>query len=183
MNTFDMKLVQVGAYSYGELNVITFANKSKLYIGNFVSIAENVSFLLDVEHHMDYISTYPFKVKALEKCKCEAISKGDIVVEDDVWIGFGAVIMSGVRIGRGAVVAAGAVVVNDVPPYAIVGGVPAKVLKKRFENNIVSKLASIDYKQLSLAKIESCCDYLYMLVSDSNIDTLIEKINSGDTDE
>ena len=183
MNIFDMESVQVGDHSYGELNVISFANKSKLYIGNFVSIAENVYFLLDVEHHTDYVSTYPFKVKVLEKCKYEAISKGNIVIEDDVWIGFGAVIMSGVRIGKGAVIAAGAIVTKNVPPYTIVGGVPAKALKKRFGDNIVSKLTLIDYKQLSPTKIKDCCDCLYTVVNDDNIDGLVKEINKGETDD
>ena len=71
-------------------------------IGNYVSIAENVYFLLDVEHYIDHISTYPFRVKLLQECKSESFAKGNIVVEDDVWIGFGAVIMSGVTIGKGA---------------------------------------------------------------------------------
>ena len=102
-------------------------------IGNYISIAQNVHFLLDVEHFANHISTYPFKVKLLHSQKSESFSKGDIIIDDDVWIGYGATILSGVRIGQGAVVATGAVVTSDVPPYAIVGGVPAKVIKYRNE--------------------------------------------------
>lgn len=177
---FDMDTVKVGNYSYGELNVVSFNNRSKLIIGNFVSIAQNVVFLLDVEHYTNHISTFPFRVKALNTLKDEAHSKGDIIVEDDVWIGYGATIVSGVRIGKGAVIAAGAVVTKNVPEYTIVGGVPAKVLKKRFADNIASKLSSIDYKDFSLVKIESCCDCLYTAVNENNVDALVDKMNSGE---
>lgn len=132
MDVFCPDSVTVGNYSYGELNVVSFNSKTKLSIGNFVSIAQNVSFLLDVEHYIDHCSTYPFKVKMLNEIQCESFSKGDIVVEDDVWIGYGATIMSGAHIGKGAIVAAGAIVTKNVPVYAIVGGIPAKVIKYCF---------------------------------------------------
>ena len=139
-NFFNIDLVEVGNASYGELNVISFANKCRLYIGNYVSIAQEVVFLLDVEHRLDCISTYPFKVKTVKLCKAEAFGKGDIIVDDDVWIGYRAIILSGVHLGKGAIIAAGAVVTKDVPPYAIVGGNPAKVIKYRFDKNIIDKL-------------------------------------------
>lgn len=132
MNCFPINIVEVGSYSYGELNIVTFDSKSKIKIGSFVSIAQQVSFLLDVEHHTNHMSTFPWKVKMLGESVPETFSKGDIVIDDDVWIGYGAIIMSGVHIAQGAVVAAGAVVVKDVPAYAIVGGIPAKVIKYRF---------------------------------------------------
>lgn len=76
----------------------------------------------------------------LQKVKHEATSKGDIVVKDDVWIGYGSIILSGVHIGQGAVIAAGSVVSHDVPPYAIVGGVPARLIKYRFSEEMTKKL-------------------------------------------
>ena len=148
MNIFPKEVVTVGKFSYGELNIITFNNKTKLKIGNFVSIASNVSFLLDVEHRTDTISTYPFKAKMLNTCVSEGYSKGDIIVEDDVWIGYGATIMSGVHICQGAVIAAGAVVTKDVPAYAIVGGVPAKLIKYRFDEELINECKKIDYTKL-----------------------------------
>lgn len=84
MNMFDSSIVKAGKHSYGELNVVSFGNESTLTIGNYVSIAENVYFLLDVEHYTDHISTYPFRVKMLQECKRESFAKGNIVVEDDV---------------------------------------------------------------------------------------------------
>ncbi len=148
MNVFPIDLVSVGNASYGELNVVTFDEKTHLKIGNYVSISQEVRFMLDVEHYTDRISTFPFRVKILNECKYEAFSKGDIVVDDDAWVGYGSIIMSGVHIGQGAVVAAGSVVTKDVPPYAIVGGVPAKVIKYRFDNEIIKELLKLDFGKL-----------------------------------
>ena len=123
-------LIDVGKNTYGPINALMFNRDSKLIIGNFCSIAPRVSFIVSADHYTNHISSFPFKVKVLGE-SYEGVSKGDIIVDDDVWIGYGATIMSGVHIGQGAVVAAGAVVTKDVPPYAIVGGVPAKVIKYR----------------------------------------------------
>lgn len=163
----DTKVV-VGKESYGELSIITFNRHSSLKIGNFCSIASNVQFVLDADHQLNAVSTYPFKVALLKTEKMEATSKGDIIVDDDVWIGYGATIMSGVHIGQGAVVAAGAVVTKDVPPYAIVGGVPAKVIKYRFEPEMIEELLKIDYSKLTKEDIEKHIDDLYTELKDPN---------------
>lgn len=175
MNHFPVELVSVGKCSYGELNVVTFNCCSKLKIGSYCSIAQHVRFMLDVEHPVNTISTYPYKAKCL-KIGDEAFSKGDIVVDDDVWIGYGAIIMSGTHIGQGAIVAAGAVVTKDVPPYAIVGGVPAKVIKYRFTPDIINELLKIDYSQLTEEMIESHVDEFYAELNDvKQLDWLPQK--------
>jgi len=101
--------------------------------------------------------------------KCEARSKGIIKIDDDVWIGYGATIMSGVHIEQGAVVAAGAVVTKDVPPYAVVGGVPAQIIKYRFENKIIEKLLQIDFSKIDEKIVRQNINKLYISV-DENID-------------
>lgn len=145
-NIFDTKNVHIGNYSYGVINVSSDTN-NKLIIGNYCSIAENVKFLLGLDHPTNLFSTYPFKSYFMNGI--DAISKGDIIVDDDVWIGYGAIILSGVHISQGAIIAAGAVVTKDVPPYAIVGGVPANILKYRFSKEIIQELLKIDYEHLN----------------------------------
>ena len=162
MNCFPKNVVEVGRYSYGELNVITFDYKTKLCIGSFVSIAQQVTFLLDVEHYIDHLSTFPWKVKMLGESTPETFSKGDIVIGDDVWIGYGATIMSGVKIGQGAVIAAGAMVTKDVPPYAVVAGVPAKLIKNRFPKDKLNKIIDVvDYKNVTKEWVKEHIDDLY----------------------
>ena len=130
LTCIDPDRLELGKASYGELSVVSFNLKSKLIIGNYCSVAQKVTFLLDVDHPMNQFSTYPFRVKFLNTHQFEAISKGDIFVGDDVWIGYGATILSGVNIGQGAVIAAGALVTHNVPPHEIWGGCPAKCIRQ-----------------------------------------------------
>lgn len=166
MNDFNFNNVKLGYGSYGELNIVDFGGNNKLIIKNYVSIAQNVSFILNADHYTTHISTYPFKVKILQSQLSESFGKGNIIINDDVWIGYGATILSGVHIGQGAVVAAGAVVTSDIPPYAIVGGVPAKVIKYRFKPEIIEELMKIDYSKLTKEQIEQHIDELYVELKD-----------------
>lgn len=168
-----MDEVSVGRYTYGGIRVINYNKKERLKIGSFCSIAQEVTFILNADHRVDTLSTFPFKVKVLGE-NLEGFSKGDIIVDDDVWIGYRATIMSGVHIGQGAVVAAGAVVTKDVPPYAIVGGVPAKVLKYRFEPEIRGKMEKIDFSKLDEEKIKDHLKFLYEpLTLDSDLNWML----------
>lgn len=161
LHSLNYRNVEVGKYTYGALQVLNYNENVKLKIGNFCSIGGNVLFLLSAEHKIDSISTYPFKVRCLHETDNEAISKGDIIVDDDVWIGQNAIILSGVHIGKGAVVAAGAVVTKNVPPYAIVGGNPAQIIKYRFSEDIVAELLKVDYSKLTKEMIRNHINDLY----------------------
>ena len=144
------KNVSVGNYTYGKINVQMFkGEKVTLKIGHFCSIANDVIFVLGGEHDYKYISTYPIRKYVLKEDVNESKAKGNIEVGSDVWIGRNSMILSGVHIGQGAVVAAGAVVTKDIPPYAIVGGVPARVIKYRFSEEIISELMKVNYDCLT----------------------------------
>lgn len=162
---FDPTCVEVGRFTYGGLRVLTYNKNNKLKIGNFCSIAQEVMFVLSADHYTDHISSYPYKVWVLKE-EQEGVSKGDIVVEDDVWIGFRSIVLSGVHIGQGAVVAAGSVVTKDVPPYAIVGGVPAKIIKYRFEPQMIEELLKVDYSKLTERMIKEHINELYTDLED-----------------
>lgn len=179
VNVFDPSRVSVGKGSYGGIEIYTYgAPDAKLMIGNYVSIGPNVRFMLSGEHRTDTITTYPFRAYDPINPECEDICKGPVIVKDDVWIGMGSTILSGVTIGQGAVIAAGAVVTKDVEPYAIVGGVPAKLIRYRFLEPIRKKLLSVDWSTLSAEKASALKGSLTSPVSDANVDELIACINS-----
>lgn len=175
-NVHNYKKVIAGKHSYGIVDAL-FASKTgeKLYIGNFCSIGENVLFVVAAEHGYKSLSSFPFKVKIAGE-KNEALSKGDIVVKDDVWIGINSTILSGITINQGAVVAAGSVVTKDVPPYAIVAGNPAKIIKYRFSEPIIEKLLKVDYSKLTDEKIINNLNNLYTEITEDNVDELLDKI-------
>jgi len=172
-NKFDQSKVTVGKNTYGKLNVYTFGNSNeKLDIGNYVSIADNVTFLLGGNHPSSGISTYPFNVKIFGE-ETEATTKGPIIVEDDVWIGLNCLILSGVKINQGAVIAAGSVVVKDVPAYSIVGGNPAKIIKYRFEKEVISELLKLDFSKLDNKTLIKNRALLYESLNKDNIKSII----------
>lgn len=145
---FEMNAVTVGRYTYGNLDVRSWGSENeKLIIGDFCSIA-NTTFVFGGNHNYSHFSTFPSKVRFLGAIR-EAYSNGPIVVSNDVWLGIDTMVMSGVTIGQGAVVAARSVVVKDVPPYAIVGGNPAKIIKYRFSSEIIEKLLKVNFKKLN----------------------------------
>ncbi|MGN9136261.1 CatB-related O-acetyltransferase [Clostridium sp. HCP1S3_B4] len=163
---FNIECVNVGKETYGPLYVLTFNKNQMLTIGNYCSIAPEVCFLLSADHATNCISTFPFKVKILHSEKFEGQSKGDILVHDDVWIGYRAIILSGVEIGQGAIIAAGSVVTKNVPPYAIVAGVPAKVIRYRFSKDICNELLKMDYNNITKKWLDKYCKEMYTPITE-----------------
>lgn len=166
VNYFYQDCVSVGKATYGPLEVLTCNQKQHLRIGHFCSVAQGVTFVLSADHDVKRISTFPFKAQCFKTVRVEGISKGDIQVDDDVWIGYGATILSGIHIGQGAVIAAGSVVTKDVPPYAIAGGVPAKVISYRFSEDLIAELLKIDYSRLDEIMLKKHEDKLYQPLTD-----------------
>lgn len=121
----------------------------KLIIGRFCAIARDVKFIMNgANHKLSGFSSYPFGIFAhgwerVMPSMDELPYKGDTEIGNDVWIGYEATIMPGVKIGSGAIVASKSVVVNDVPPYSIVGGNPAKVIRIRFDDETIGELLRI----------------------------------------
>lgn len=127
-------------------------NRDRLIIGKFCSIACGAKFLFNSANHtLSSLSTYPFPLFfeewGLEKKNVAASwdNKGDIVIGNDVWIGYEAVIMAGVTIGDGAIIGARAVVTKDVPPYTVAGGIPAKPIKKRYPEETIAALSELKW--------------------------------------
>lgn len=144
-------LIKIGRHSYGhEFFVHWEGEPCQIYIGRYCSIAHGVRFFAGQEHHTEWGTTYPFSHLPREWSECRAITghpatRGNIIAENDVWIGYGALIRSGVTIGNGAVVGMGAVVTHSVPPYAIVAGNPARIVRYRFEQEVIERLQKIEW--------------------------------------
>ncbi|ARE24934.1 MULTISPECIES: CatB-related O-acetyltransferase [Streptococcaceae] len=151
-NVFNIDQVEVGRYTYGQLNIKMFGDKSKfLKIGSFVSIAEGTKFLLAGEHDYYKWTTFPIEKYVLKIKQSEPISKGNIIIEDDVWIGENTLILSGVTIGQGSVIAAGSVISKDVPRYSIVAS--NRIIKYRFPDSERKKLQLLDFDRLTLEDV------------------------------
>lgn len=152
-------LIEVGEYSYYDdpddptafetRNVLYHYGPEKLVIGRFCALGTGVRFIMNgANHRMDGLSTFPFPIMGGSWAEHFDLitglpDRGDTVVGNDVWMGHSAMIMPGVRIGHGAVVASGAVVVDDVPDYGIVGGNPAKVIRSRYSESDIARLLAL----------------------------------------
>ena len=146
-------------------------NHDKLKIGKFCSIACGAKFLFNSANHtVKSLSTYPFPIffeewgLDVKDITSAWDNKGDIVIGNDVWIGYEAVIMSGVTIGDGAIIGTRAVVTKDVPPYTIVGGVPAKRIRKRFPEKTISELLKLKWWDWTFKKISQNMELSKMVI-------------------
>ena len=150
-------------------------NHDRLIIGKFCSIACGAKFIFNCANHtLKSLSTYTFPLffEEWDLPKSEVATawdnKGDIVIGNDVWIGYDAVIMAGVTIGDGAIIGTRAVVVKDVEPYSIVGGIPAKEIRKRFSPDIIALLRKLQWWNWPPEKIQSIIQY----IQNGNIEVL-----------
>jgi len=162
-------LVDIGSYTYGNPRLFHWGEDSKLKIGKFCSIADDVKIFLGGNHRMDWITTYPFSALKEEwpeakDVKGHPATKGDVVIGNDVWIGYGATILSGVKIGNGAVIGAMAVVSKDVEPYSVVVGNPALEVKKRFSKDVIEKIENLKWWDWSDSEIRN---YVKLLCSNN----------------
>lgn len=153
-------LITVGEGTYGAVHIIkhSWNLETRVHIGKYCSIADNLHVFLGGNHNMNSVTTFPFSSDSspdnLFGTKgMQPISNGDIEIGNDVWIGSHVSIMSGVKLGSGSVVAAFSHVVKDVLPYEVVGGNPAKHIKFRFSNEVISQLLEIAWWNWPQAEI------------------------------
>jgi acetyltransferase-like isoleucine patch superfamily enzyme len=171
--------VVYGANSYGIPAIREFVHdESKLIVGSYCSIGG--TYLLGGQHAITHVTTYPLRINfGLEGAGKDGMPaiRGDIVVGSDVWTGYGSWILSGVTIGHGAVVATGSVVTKDVPPYAIVGGIPAKIIKYRHSEEQRTALLEIKWWDWPEAEVRKAVPYL----ASDNIDAFIAYARQKDS--
>lgn len=164
--------ISVGEYTYYDdpVHALEFEDRNVLYhydfmgdrliIGKFCALATDVRFVMNgANHAMTGFSTYPFNIfgngweQGFDEGTIDAGYRGDTVIGNDVWIGRDAMIMPGIRVGNGAVIAARSVVARDVPPYAIVGGNPARIIRMRFDDATIAALEDIAWWNWDVARI------------------------------
>lgn len=163
----------VGAHTYGDFRVrVGRGERARLTIGDYCSIGVGVQFAVGGNHRPDWVSTYPFRVLwSLPGAWTDGHPRPeqDIVVGNDVWIGTESLILPGITIGDGAVVASRAVVARDVAPYAIVGGVPAREIRRRFDAEQIEALLAVRWWEWPEEKVRAHVD----LLSSPDVDGLI----------
>lgn len=162
-----MKEVGSNTYGHDTIKIIGgYETGQKLIIGKFCSIAEGVVVFLGANHRVDWFTTFPFghtRESVFPKVKRDhghPATNGDVTIGNDVWIATNAVIMSGVKIGDGAVIGAYSMVTKDIPPYTIAAGNPAKQIRKRFSDEIINKLLELKWWDMDESRINEISDIL-----------------------
>ena len=172
-----------GTYFDRNVNIITWSDDYKIILGKYNSIGRDCNFYLHANHRIDWVTTssqlWGAVTDEIANTHMELghpTCKGDIIIENDVWIGAKSTIMPGVKINSGAVVAAGSVVTKDVPPYAVVGGNPARIIKYRFTEKQIEKLLKIAWWDWEEEKIKENATVMWS----DNIDEFINKFYKKD---
>ncbi len=175
----EQGLLVIGRNTYGTPIVDVYrGSERKVSIGSFCSISRGVVIVTGGVHPVNWVSTFPFRAQwHLPGAYADGIptSDGDIVIGSDVWIGTEAMILSGVTIGDGAVIAARSVVTRDVPPYAIVAGVPARIIRYRFDQCIIDQLLEIKWWEWDDEQIRQAVP----LLSSERIDDFLVSYGKG----
>lgn len=163
---------EIGEWTYGDPKIILGRTHGKIRIGKYCSISSNVEFVLAGDHRMNFVTTYPFNVlfDEFKNLMGHPRHRGDIIIGNDVWIGYGAKILSGTTIGDGAVIGFNSVVTKDVPPYAIVVGNPSKIIRYRFSPELIEKLLLIKWWDWTHEKVLNAVP----LLANDNISKFIE---------
>jgi len=156
----------IGTHTYGKPKVVSWEEGASLKIGKYCSIGPEVTIFLGSEHRIDWVSTYPFPFfwEEARSIPGHPSTKGDVVIGNDVWSGFGVTVLSGVTVGDGAAVGARSVVTRDIPPYAIAAGNPARVIRYRFDEGTIRKLLEIQWWHWPDEKVK---ENVRMICSDS----------------
>ena len=159
--------VSIGKFTYGltRHSFLLFKQTDRVTIGKYCSFAQGVLIIASGEHNYRAVSNYPFYAHYLHQgVDKDTFSKGEVHIGNDVWVGARSTILSGVTIGDGAVVAAGALVSKDIPPYAIVGGVPAKIIKYRFSKEVINEFLKIRWWDWDKQFLDKNIDSFYLNV-------------------
>jgi acetyltransferase-like isoleucine patch superfamily enzyme len=166
-STVDPRVtVGLGTYGVGEKTVLLFRDDDRVDIGKYCSVAFGVTIVASGEHNYCGAANFPLAAVLKGDVDRDTFSKGPVRVGNDVWIGANATILSGVTIGDGAVVAAGSVVTKSVPPYAIVGGAPAKIIKYRFPIETIERLLRLGWWNWHPEKINQNMSLFYQPVDE-----------------
>ena len=166
--------VKVGDYTYGPLNIEHYYPNATLSIGKYCSIAKKVTFMLGGNHGTKAITTFPFGPRVYNKFGGGGGSPKwnvNIVIEDDVWIGYDALILPGVTIGRGSIIGARSVVTKDILPYSVYAG--TRIVKSRFSDKIIEKLMRIDYSKVNHTQKDLFMEDWQTEINEDNIDEII----------
>ncbi|SHK55151.1 LbetaH domain-containing protein [Hespellia stercorisuis] len=171
---FDINQVVVGNKTYGNLNINIGTNKNrKITIGNYCSIAPNVQFIIN-PHNYKFFSSWGWQIYEYKEQYYDWEKKTSIIVEDDVWIGQGAVILGGAILRQGCVIGAGTIVSCEVPPYAIYAG--NRIIKYRFEQEICEKMMMIDYSKFDKETINRLKGWHRIEINRDNIDEFLSLV-------
>lgn len=170
--------IGVGSYAADDLRVRRFGMDAALRVGAYTSIASGVEILLGGEHRSDWVTTYPFSAlwPSAKHILGHPRSKGHVDIGSDVWLATGATILSGVTVGDGAVVGARAVISKDVPPYAVVAGNPATVVRYRFNAATIERLLIIRWWEWPQSRVSRALPYLLS----KDINRFLDAVDSGE---